>query len=173
MSKISNRETKSDSKSDSNSKNEINLDLNEDYRDTGIKALATVLKRPENAVIVEKAIYKKLSENKNLDIETYKWCVYGVIGILLENTDKKQVLADIKNGKIGWNSHVYDDISAKLNEFDEYLVIPIQVVDGVVECPRCKSKRTWNIQKQVRSSDEPMTTFSRCVDCGFQWSYSG
>ncbi len=156
----------------SEQKDETEL-INYEFRELGIKALSTLLKRPENALVMEKAIFKKLIESNTIDIDTYKWCVYGVIGVLTQNSDKKQVLSQIKDGKIGWKSSIYDDISAKLDEYDEYLVIPFDVVEGINQCPRCKSKRTWNIQKQVRSSDEPMTTFSRCVDCGYNWSYSG
>jgi DNA-directed RNA polymerase subunit M/transcription elongation factor TFIIS len=145
----------------------------EDFRDQGIKALSTVLKRPENCNIVEKAIFKKLSEIGDVDEDIYKWCVYGVVGLLCQNTDKKEVLKDIKAGKIGWQNPTYDNVAAKIEEFDNYLIIPFEVVEGVTECPRCKSRRTLNVQKQTRSADEPMTTFSRCVDCGFQWTYSG
>ena len=56
---------------------------------------------------------------------------------------------------------------------DDYLTKPFEVVDGVVTCPKCQGMKTWSVQKQTRSSDEPMTTFSRCALCNHQWSYSG
>ena len=39
----------------------------------------------------------------------------------------------------------------------------------VEPCHKCKSQKTTFIQKQIRRSDEPATTFYRCLDCGFSW----
>uniref|UniRef100_A0A6U5GW28 DNA-directed RNA polymerase subunit n=1 Tax=Calcidiscus leptoporus TaxID=127549 RepID=A0A6U5GW28_9EUKA len=36
-------------------------------------------------------------------------------------------------------------------------------------CPRCSHHRAYYQQLQIRSADEPMTTFYKCVDCGFRW----
>jgi len=139
-------------------------------RELSLKALSTVLKSEKNCTIFEKYIYEKCSD----DEEMYTWCVYQVVGLLLQNLGKmKEIAKNVKEGKIGWESETYDSISSKISEFDEYLVKPFEVVEGISECGKCHSKKTWSVQKQVRSSDEPMTTFSRCVECGNQWSYSG
>jgi DNA-directed RNA polymerase III subunit RPC11 len=37
------------------------------------------------------------------------------------------------------------------------------------ECPECSHKKAYFMQKQIRSADEPMTTFYKCCDCGNQW----
>eukprot|EP00639_Heterosigma_akashiwo_P037216 CAMPEP_0194708326 /NCGR_PEP_ID=MMETSP0296-20130528/1256_1 /TAXON_ID=39354 /ORGANISM="Heterosigma akashiwo, Strain CCMP2393" /LENGTH=362 /DNA_ID=CAMNT_0039605055 /DNA_START=283 /DNA_END=1372 /DNA_ORIENTATION=- len=44
--------------------------------------------------------------------------------------------------------------------------------EGLFTCARCKSKRTTHNQKQTRSSDEPMTVFAVCLDCGHRWKFS-
>ena len=36
-------------------------------------------------------------------------------------------------------------------------------------CRKCKSKKCTYYQQQVRSADEPMTTFVTCIDCGCRW----
>jgi len=41
-------------------------------------------------------------------------------------------------------------------------------------CPRneseqCEGRRAYFFQLQIRSADEPMTTFYKCVVCGHQW----
>ena len=38
-------------------------------------------------------------------------------------------------------------------------------------CPSqtCNSRTAFFRQMQIRSADEPMTTFYRCTDCGRQW----
>jgi DNA-directed RNA polymerase subunit M/transcription elongation factor TFIIS len=37
------------------------------------------------------------------------------------------------------------------------------------KCPRCYKKRTTYYELQVRCSDEPMTTFITCLECGHKW----
>ena len=37
------------------------------------------------------------------------------------------------------------------------------------KCRKCKSKKCTYYQLQTRSSDEPMTTFVTCIDCGNRW----
>ncbi len=37
-------------------------------------------------------------------------------------------------------------------------------------CPHCDNKRAYYMQIQIRSADEPMTTFYRCTACKGNWS---
>lgn len=43
------------------------------------------------------------------------------------------------------------------------------IKEGEFQCHRCKSRKIWNIQRQMRCADEPMTTFFYCTDCEFRW----
>ncbi|KAI0715644.1 hypothetical protein K466DRAFT_381307 [Polyporus arcularius HHB13444] len=36
-------------------------------------------------------------------------------------------------------------------------------------CPKCDNGRAYFYQLQIRSADEPMTTFYRCTACGNNW----
>lgn len=134
----------------------------------GVEALKTVLEDEK----VSKKIANYLYRDK-ITVEDFNWTVYQVIGILLEKNDLKTIVEDIKNNRIGWESPVYDSVREKIQEHDDFIVKPFEVVEGVVECPRCHSKKTWSVQKQTRSSDEPMTTISRCAECSNTWNYSG
>jgi DNA-directed RNA polymerase subunit M/transcription elongation factor TFIIS len=49
---------------------------------------------------------------------------------------------------------------AKLNE--EY--------QGILTCPKCKSRKTSYYQMQTRSADEPATNFCSCL-CGHRWRF--
>ena len=40
------------------------------------------------------------------------------------------------------------------------------------KCGRCKEKDCTYYQLQVRCSDEPMTTFINCLNCGHKWSFN-
>ena len=141
----------------------------------GIKCLSTILTIPKNCEIIEKHIYKAV---ENIDEEhkkeNYTWYMYQVIGDIMKNPQNMKIIAtDLKKGNVGWKNSFYNTIESKIQEHDDYIVKPFEVVDGVVKCPKCQNSKTWSVQKQTRSSDEPMTTFSRCVTCGHQWSYSG
>ncbi|NDH06527.1 hypothetical protein EBX93_11505, partial [bacterium] len=41
--------------------------------------------------------------------------------------------------------------------------------DGAYQCHRCKSMKTVYTSVQIRSADEPMTNFVRCLACGRGW----
>lgn len=144
-----------------------------DIRETGIAMLGTVVKKLNNVKLFEDAIYSKVGN----DEDTYLWCVYQVVGQLLlgakEKNRMKEILDSVRENKIGWRDDTYAKIAERIEEFDNYLIHPFDVVDGVVECGKCGSNKTWSVQKQTRSSDEPMTTFSRCAKCGHSWTYSG
>ncbi len=38
-------------------------------------------------------------------------------------------------------------------------------------CGKCKQNKTTYRQLQTRSSDEPMTTFVTCLNCGNRWKF--
>lgn len=42
--------------------------------------------------------------------------------------------------------------------------------EGILTCPKCKSKKTSYYQLQTRSADEPATNFCSCL-CGHRWRF--
>ncbi len=38
-------------------------------------------------------------------------------------------------------------------------------------CPKCAHNRAYYRQLQIRSADEPMTTFVTCLNCGNHWRF--
>ena len=51
----------------------------------------------------------------------------------------------------------------------EFDVDPANAPDGAYACSRCKSRKTVYKSLQIRSADEPMTNFVRCLNCGKAW----
>ena len=46
------------------------------------------------------------------------------------------------------------------------------IITTEFKCNRCKEKKCTYYQLQVRSSDEPMTTFVNCLNCGNKWAFN-
>lgn len=75
--------------------------------------------------------------------------------------------------KVEWglNSSAFEE--AKLSEEKEIakLLTPLEVVEGIYVCPKCKNTKTQHYSVQLRRADEPPTVFIHCVNdhCKFKW----
>ena len=138
-------------------------------REDGKKTLKTVLNIDKNIEIIEKAIYSMAGDDEN----KYKSIIYDVIGDIISKRNLKDILKSVKDMKIGWEHSCFENIKFRQKEQDEFIVNPFQVEEGALECKKCGSKRTFSYSKQVRSCDEPMTTFAQCIACKSKWTYSG
>lgn len=68
-----------------------------------------------------------------------------------------------------WDLPVFDEYKQKEQEFEKYILSPHDVVEGVLVCNKCKSKKITAYSRQVRSGDEPMSVFAKCSMCQHQW----
>lgn len=146
---------------------EVENDFSE-IRKKGCKVLSTKLAKENNIKIIEDLIFN----NCENDEKRYNRILFQVMG----NISKQNAVyafKTIKNKKIEWNDEVYEKISKKIKEFNEYLVAPFEVIEGVVKCHSCGSKKTICSTMQTRSSDEQMTLFVRCTQCGKHWCNNG
>lgn len=133
----------------------------------GTKVLGTVLNDSKNINIFNRAILKV---SKNL--EEYKRNLYNVsYHIKTKKKTNKQLFEEIKNGLVGWNASVYKEFKKSQDEKDEFLNNPIQVEEGVNQCERCGSKKTFSYTKQMRCADEGTTVFCICVQCSHKWRF--
>jgi DNA-directed RNA polymerase subunit M/transcription elongation factor TFIIS len=153
------------------------------YREQGKNALSTILKQEQNIRIIEKHVYdtsKKQCVDEEYIEEIYKHNLYQIIGDILDGNKLSNMVSDIKNSKLGWNHFAFKDMQNMLEEQNDFIENPFAVEEGVLECKSrdkdgvlCGSKRVFSYQRQVRSADEPMTTFASCCKCGTKWQYSG
>lgn len=51
----------------------------------------------------------------------------------------------------------------------EIATTSMKVVEGLYQCTRCKSKKTYSRQVQTRSADEGMTSIIQCIECNKVW----
>ena len=159
--------------SSSHTKDISSSDYNIEIRQKGKKALGTVLTHEKNINIIEKYIHLA-SQKSNEKYDTiYKKIIYQTIGDIIKGNNIKILVENIKKEMVGWKHPIFKDISQRLEEHDDFIINPFEVEEGVTECRKCGSKRVFTYSKQVRSSDEPMTTFAKCVKCKSNWTYSG
>jgi DNA-directed RNA polymerase subunit M/transcription elongation factor TFIIS len=137
------------------------------YRQQGIDALKTVLSNENNINILDRYIFEQ-STNE----EMYKRYIFQTIGDVIKKEKLSEILGRIKKGKTGWRHPVFVNASNRIDEQDDFIEHPFEVEEGVIEC-KCGSKRVFSYSKQVRSADEPMSTFAHCVKCNKKWTYSG
>ena len=154
------------------------------YREQGKSALRTVLKHEQNIRIVEKHIYeisvKKHSQDQEVMEQIYKHNIYQALGDILNKKNMREMIGNIDSGKLGWNHLAFKQMQNMLDEQNDFIENPFAVEEGVLECKArdkdgrvCGSKRVFSYQRQIRSADEPMTTFASCCNCGTKWQYSG
>jgi len=151
-----------------------------EIREKGSLALATVLKQEQNRRIIEKYVHKqakkaaKKAENHVEEYEKkYTKVLFQTVGDILKGANLKKLCQNIKKSMIGWDHPDYNDVKHRIEEHDEFIINPFEVEEGVTKCNKCGSERVFTYSKQVRSSDEPMTTFAKCVKCKEKWTYSG
>jgi len=146
------------------------------YREDGKTSLRTVIKQEQNINIIEKHIYNMSSNDEKI----YKNNIYQIIGDVLQGKNLKDLILTIKIGDLGWKHSAFKEMQNMLVEQNDFIENPFAVEEGVLECKArdkdgklCGSKRVFSYQRQVRSADEPMTTFASCCQCGTKWQYSG
>jgi len=73
---------------------------------------------------------------------------------------------------IGWKSPLFAEHVEKERIDIMNIKKPMEVVDGIYTCPKCKSKKTFHYSRQLRSADEPMTTTVTCAntECQYRWN---
>lgn len=138
-------------------------------RKNGIKALETILKNPNNIKIIEKTVCQVCKNNN----EEYEKIMYQVCGDILSDIPLKKIMSNLNSESIGWSNPIFSDIKRRLDEHDEFIVNPFEVAEGVTQCSKCGSKKTYTYPMQCRSSDEPTSTIAQCMNCKEKWTYSG
>ena len=158
--------------------------LKMNYQEQGKKALLTVLNSQKNIATFDKYIqinceYMEKNGSEYTMEDNYKRLIFQIIGDFIAKKDIKIILKDIKKRLVGWEHNTFKSIKHRIAEHDDFIINPFEVVEGVTQCKHsingvfCGSWRVFTYQLQVRSADEPMSTFAQCMKCKSKWSYSG
>ena len=99
--------------------------------------------------------------------------VYGAMVHALRGATASQIACSLETGAYVFNAPVHRDIVQRLSEHDAFLTEPCMVEEGLMQCRKCGSKRTFSFARQTRSSDEGTTVFVKCARCAKKWIVAG
>ena len=103
------------------------------------------------------------------DDEEMKYIVYELATEYMYCNNQQQIVDQIRKKDILWNHPNFEFIRNEMQEEDDFLENPPEVEEGVMECARCHSKRTFSFSKQTRRADESATVFIRCSNCNYTY----
>lgn len=76
----------------------------------------------------------------------------------------------LTTGSESANHHpAVQEAHARIQATNDFHENPVQIQEGVIDCPRCGSNETLYFEKQSRSADEPATIYCRCKKCNKAW----
>ena len=101
--------------------------------------------------------------------EEVEYLLYEIVVEYLYTDNLNQVMEQVQKREIGWNHPNFSQIRQDLQEEDDFIQNPPVVEEGVMECSKCHSKRTFSFSKQTRRSDESATVFVRCSNCNYTY----
>lgn len=131
----------------------------------GIKILNKIFKNKKNVTMFENLIFK-ISNNS---LNTYNNLLLYVTNEISNKKSIKNTYSNIKKQKFGWNSDNFVENKNKIEEHDHFIMNPFQIDEGVMECGKCGSRKTYSYTKQTRSGDEATTVFAICCNCNNKW----
>ena len=80
-----------------------------------------------------------------------------------------ELYKEVKTLSDVWLSKTYQKESEKEAQEIQVMTVKLTVTEGLYECSRCKSKKTYSRQVQTRSADEGMTSIIQCSECNKVW----
>jgi len=162
-----------------------------EFRENIRQKLGVFFDTEKDAINLEKGIHNwSLKEATNKQV-IKKWDNPFFVQIYLDhlrsvynNLKNDKLINMVKNGEIKsqeiafmthhemcpekWDKLIKAKIIRDKNKFEQKL----EAMTDRFTCRKCKGKECSYYQQQVRSSDEPMTTYLQCNFCGFRWKFN-
>jgi DNA-directed RNA polymerase subunit M/transcription elongation factor TFIIS len=124
-------------------------------------SLNDIVKKEKNRKTLAKMVWKHAER----DIDLANYYLFELISDYYCSFKVNDLIQAIKTKQIGWNHNFFESFEKKLKEYDDFLICPPSVDEGVIECRRCGSNKTFSFSKQTRRADESATVFVRCSKC--------
>ena len=165
------------------------------YRKKCYDELFKILKKKGISRDIEESIYKKsvkTAEEKNISFDwnssKFRYIYLRLVLSIYNNLDKNgyvknnYLIKEINNKKLSVDNLVelnpqkmypknWEELIKRETAAHEILCTnALASVTDIYKCGKCKKNKCTYYQLQIRSGDEPMTTFITCVECGNNWT---
>ena len=134
----------------------------EEWVDLSEEILGLIITKPKNRENVIRALWCYAEK----DIHQAKYLLFELFSDYLVNPKINDLFVRLRNKKFCWDHIEFQNIKNKFTEIDNFFLSPPEVEEGVLECKKCGSKKTFSFSKQTRRADESATVFVRCAHCG-------
>lgn len=154
------------------------------------KQLEKILKSEKNSSNLEKGIFNYALKEAEQRKVVKKWDIPNFVLIYTShlksilNNLTPEIIGEIDSGNIKAHMVAFMNhqelapqkwsalIEAKSKRDKGKFEINMEAATDTFTCRKCKGKRCTYYMQQVRCSDEPMTVFVTCIDCGNRWKTS-
>lgn len=160
----------------------------EKFRSNIRSKINEILNNEKNSINLERGIFNfALSEAKNRKV-VKKWDNPYFVQIYVDrlrsiftNLNNQNLLEQVNSNAIKphtiafmthqemrpdkWDELITAKSKRDQNKFENNL----EAATDTFTCRKCKSNKCTYMQLQLRSADEPMTTFVTCLSCGNRW----
>ena len=158
------------------------------FRCRVVERIDEILQDTKNSKNLEKGIFNyslKEAEYRKIikkwDNQLFVQLYIDHLRSIMVNLKNTAILEQINDGTI--KSHMVafmthqemkpdrwaDLIAKKIIKDKNKFETNIEAATDTFTCRKCKSKKCTYYQVQIRSADEPMTTFITCLECGNRW----
>lgn len=133
----------------------------EEWKEMCELVLASFVSKENNRENMARALWS--CSNKNM--EDAKYLLFEMFSDYLIQPRINDIFQRIQKREFKWNHPELGSIRQRFREFDTFLTDPPEVEEGVLECNKCGSHKTFSFSKQTRRADESATVFVRCANC--------
>lgn len=103
------------------------------------------------------------------DLDKSRFLLYEIIVDYSHHHSVSLLIDHICQKHLLWSHPNLRAVRDMFHEQDEFVEKPPEIDEGVIQCKRCRSKRTFSFSKQTRRGDESTTVFVRCSQCYHQF----
>ena len=132
--------------------------------------LSMFIKNPDNQRKTLQRLVQIVKEREMMTATDRKkvlqYLIYELFSEYLFSMKLEDVSSVLKSKHVGFDHDNLNRYQIALQEADDFLTNPPDIEEGVIECHRCGSRKTFSFSKQTRRADESATVFVRCVQCG-------
>ena len=89
--------------------------------------------------------------------------------IYASSKNKTTFLDLLKKKEFLYHHSHFHDLKKTLQDEEFFLKNPPTIEDGIIECRKCHSNKTYSYAKQTRASDEGTSVFVTCSQCQFKF----